>query len=192
MTMIRKTLILCMFAMLITLNVKSQRRIGVKTNLPHLFTATPNIGVEYAFADNFSFEISGGFNPFVFKNEAQIKHWIIWPEIRYWVWDSFDGHFIGLHGLFGEFNIGGIKLPISGFEALKSRRYKGNAKGGGVSYGYQWIVGSNLLLELTAGVGIARINYDAYILGEDGAKINEGKKNYLGPTKGAVSLIYIF
>ena len=192
MTRIRKILNLIMFSILLTLKVNAQARIGVKTNLLHLFTATPNIGVEYAFTDNLSFEFSGGYNPFVFKNDAQIQHWVIWPEIRYWFSNVFDSNFLGVHCLFGEFDIGGVKLPIRSFEALESRRYKGSVKGGGLSYGYHWIVGNNLVLELTAGVGFARIDYGTYILGEGGTKINEGKKNYLGPTKGAVSLMYVF
>ena len=38
----------------------------VKTNLPYLLTTTPNIGVEYAFVRKFSFELTGGYNPFKF------------------------------------------------------------------------------------------------------------------------------
>ena len=46
----------------------------VKTNLPYLLTTTPNIGVEYAFARNFSFELTTGYNPFKFGENKRIKH----------------------------------------------------------------------------------------------------------------------
>ena len=188
----RKFVILCIFFFFITVNLYSQARFAVKTNLPFLLTTTPNIGVEYAFAHNYSFELSGGYNPFEFKNSAKIKHWILWSEMRYWVLEPFNSHFFGLHGLVGEFDIGGINLPLSGLDALKSRNYDGKAKGVGLSYGYQWIIGNNLELELSIGAGLARIDYDVKTLGENGMKMDEGKKYYFGPTKGALSLVYVF
>jgi hypothetical protein len=191
-SLMKKIALLCLFILFVTMNLHSQARLAVKTNLPYLVTATPNIGMEYAFAHNYTLELSGGYNPFVFKNDAQLKHWIIWSEVRYWFWESFNSHFLGLHGLIGEFNIGGIDLPLSGFEALKSRRYDGIAKGLGVSYGYQWIIGNNLELELTVGGGFARIDYDVNTLGKNGMKVDEGKKYYFGPTKGALALVYVF
>ena len=108
------------------------------------------------------------------------------------MWESFNGHFFGIHGVFGDFDIGGIKPPIDRLQSLKDRRLDGIVKGGGISYGYQWIIGNNLVLELTAGAGMARIEYDVFTIGENGIKINQGKKNYFGPTKGAFSLAYVF
>lgn len=183
---------ICLLAFLTLSGLQAQARLGVKTNLPHLLTTTPNLGVEYVFARKYSFELSGGYNPFEFKHDAQLKHWIIWPEVRYWILEPFNGHFFGLHGLIGEFDVGGIRLPVGGFEGLEARRYDGKARGAGISYGYQWIIGNNLVLELTAGLGAARIEYDGYTTGEDGMKISQGKKKYYGPTKGALSLGYVF
>lgn len=165
---------------------------GVKANIPHWLTATPNLGVEVAFWRNFSFELSGGYNPFEFDDNQHWKHWIVWSELRYWVWESFNGHFLGLHGVFAEFNVGGLNLPLDKLAALKDRRYQGEINGVGLSYGYAWVIGNNLLIEATAGVGYGRLNYDSFSKGKDGFKIGEGRKHYIGPTKGAVSLVYVF
>lgn len=45
--------------------------------------------------------------------------------------------------------------------------------------------------ETSIGGGYARIHYDKYPCANCGTKIGEGKTNYWGITKAAVSLIYI-
>ena len=192
MNSMRKTVLISLFCILFYTNVEAQKIIGVKTNIPHWASATPNIGVEVAFWNKMSFEISGGYNPFEFGNEQHWKHWIIWPEIRYWFWEPFNGHFLGVHGVFSEFNVGGLNLPVKKLASLKDRRYQGEINGVGLSYGYAWILGNNLLIEVSVGAGYGRLNYDVFSKGKDGFKINEGRKHYIGPTKGAVSLVYVF
>lgn len=188
----RGIVLISLFCVLFSANVNAQKFIGVKANLPHWLTLTPNAGVEVVIRNNLTFDLSGGYNPFEFADGQQWKHWIIWPELRYWIWEPFNGHFLGVHGVFAEFNAGGLNLPIDRLAALKDRRYQGNVKGVGLSYGYTWIIGNNLLLEVTGGIGYGRLNYDAFSKGKDGFKINEGRKHYIGPTKGAVSLVYLF
>ena len=163
----------------------------LKTNIPYWLTASPNLGAEFAVADNVSIELSAGFNPFKFGDDKQIKHWVVWPEARYWLNETYNGHFFGLHGVGGQFNMGGVDIPIWKLKNLKDRRYDGYAIGFGVSYGYQWVLSSRWGLEATLGVGYARFDYDIYSLGENGSRIGENKKNYFGPTKGAISITYV-
>ena len=42
------------------------------------------------------------------------------------------------------------------------------------------------------GVGYARVKYEQFECKTCGEKVSEGHKNYLGPTKAAISLIYLF
>ena len=42
------------------------QKAAVKTNIPYWFTATPNLGFEFALGEKVSLELSGGFNPFKF------------------------------------------------------------------------------------------------------------------------------
>lgn len=163
----------------------------LKTNIPYWLTASPNLGAEVAVADNVSIELSAGFNPFKFGDDKQIKHWVVWPEARYWLNETYNGHFFGLHGVGGQFNMGGVDIPIWKLKNLKDRRYDGSAIGFGISYGYQWVLSSRWGLEATLGVGYARFDYDIYSLGENESKIGENKKNYFGPTKGAISITYV-
>ncbi|MDO5522461.1 MAG: DUF3575 domain-containing protein [Bacteroidia bacterium] len=163
----------------------------IKTNIPYWFTATPNLGFEFALGEKVSLEVSGGFNPFKFGDTKQLKHWVVWPELRYWPCETYNGHFFGFHAVGGQYNIGGWDLPIDRLAGLKDRRYEGNALGAGLSYGYQWILSDRWGLEFTVGAGYARFNYDVHALGENGQKLGENKKNYFGPTKGALSIVYI-
>lgn len=37
---------------------------------------------------------------------------LVQPEFRYWLCERFNGHFFGVHGLGGEYNIAKVKLPF--------------------------------------------------------------------------------
>lgn len=168
------------------------QNVAIKTNLPYWFSATPNLGLEFALGDKVSLEFSGGYNPFKFGDTKQLKHWVVWPELRYWPCEVYNGHFLGLHGVGGQYDIGGWDLPVDSFAGLKTRRYQGSAIGAGLSYGYQWIFSDHWGLEFTLGGGFARFDYDIYSLEEDSKKLGENKKNYFGLTKGGLSIVYVF
>lgn len=160
---------------------------ALKTNALYWATTTPNLGIEFALGRKHTLDISANYNPFEFSNRKKFKHWLIQPEYRYWFCDRFYKHFIGFHGHYAEFNICDIKIL-----GEENRRYQGNAFGGGISYGYHWILGNHWSIEATIGVGYARIEYDKYECRECGNKIKEDHKNYFGPTKAGISFIYIF
>lgn len=94
--------------------------------------------------------------------------------------------FFGLHAHYADFNVS--NLDILG---LGHHRYQGNLYGAGISYGYQWILNKRWSMEATIGVGYARINYDKYNCGHCGSKLDSGHKNYFGPTKVGINIIYI-
>jgi hypothetical protein len=62
--------------------------------------------------------------------------------------------------------LAGIKLPFGMYPGLKTHRYEGEFIGGGVSYGYQWVLSKHWNLEATLGAGYAYINYDRYQCGD--------------------------
>lgn len=186
-----RILFLLFFCIIFSSNLYPQKKFAIKNNLPHSITLTPNIGIEIAFKHKMTFELSGGYNPFEYSDSKSWKHWIIWPETRYWLYETFSGHFFGLHGVFSEFDIGGIDMPIEKLSELKYRHIKGGINGLGISYGYAWIISNNLTFEFTVGAGYGRLNYGVYTTGKNRYKINDGKKHYIGPTKGAISFVYV-
>lgn len=73
----------------------------------------------------------------------------------------------------------------------KDYRYDGSYVGGGVSYGYQWMLARKWSLEATVGVGYVRFNYDKYPCYDCGQRLESGNKNYFGPTKVGINLIFV-
>jgi hypothetical protein len=175
------------------------QKLAVKSNLLYDATSTFNLGAEIGVGKRLSLEIAGNYNPWTFADNRKMKHWLLQPEFRYWTCSTFSGHFWGIHMHYAQYNWGGM-LPW-GFNTGKmfgtienrtimQHRYEGWLIGGGVSYGYHWIVGKRWGLEAVLGIGYAYLGYDKFRCEKCGDKLGDGYKNYWGPTKAAVTLIY--
>ncbi|MDR2937846.1 MAG: DUF3575 domain-containing protein [Prevotellaceae bacterium] len=163
------------------------QRLSVKTNLLYDLTATANLGAEVALSPKFTLDISGNYNGWNLLDGKQWQHWLVQPEARYWLCDRFNGHFFGLHGMYGNYDVYGIKSPVDLYD-----NHKGMLAGGGISYGYQWILGKRLNIEATIGAGYLYLKYDKYAAPNSDVKVESGStKNYIGPTKIGVSLSYL-
>ena len=171
---------------------------AVKSNLLYDATATINLGAELAVAPKWSVDISGNLNPWTFDDGKRWKHWLVQPEARYWFCQPYTGHFVGAHLLGGQYNIGGIDLGDFKFlgtnlSNLKDNRYQGWFVGAGVAYGYSWLLGRHWNLEAEIGFGWAYTRFDTYPCAHCGTKKSEDRPhNYVGPTKAALSLVYVF
>jgi hypothetical protein len=175
----------------------SAQEIAVKTNALYWATATPNLGLEVALAPRWTVDLSGGYNPWTFSDNMKWKHWLVQPEVRYWLCEKMGGHFFGFHLHGGQYNVGNIdadfKLAGTDFSRLKDHRFEGWFAGAGVSYGHAWMLGRHWSLEAEIGLGYAYTRYDSYQCPECGSRLEEGKNhNYFGPTKAAVNLVYVF
>ena len=101
----------------------SAQKIAVKTNLLYDVTTTLNLGAEVRLAPKWTLDLSGNYNPFNLGDDKKMKHWMAQPEARYWFCEAFNGHFLGLHMLGGQYNVGNIKFPLGIFpstEGVKS------------------------------------------------------------------------
>ena len=172
------------------------QKAAVKTNLLYDATTTLNLGIEIGVAPKWSVDLSGNLNPWTFSNNTKWKHWLIQPEARYWLCERFNGHFLGAHVLGGIYNIGnvggGFKFLGTDFGQLADHRYEGWMLGAGIAYGYQWMLSRHWNLEASVGIGYDYIKYDKYECGWCGEKIKSSHSNYFGPTKAALSFLYIF
>jgi hypothetical protein len=182
----RKLYILVLFASIICLPHVFAQQIGVKSNILYDVTTTVNLGLEVAMAPQWTIDLPVNYNPWEFAGNRKLKHWLIQPEARYWFCERFNGHFVGLHTHIGEYNIGGLQSI-----GLKNSRYQGNFYGVGLTYGYQWILGRRWNLEATIGLGYAYLSHAQYPCEKCTSKITDLTKNYFGPTKAGISLIYI-
>lgn len=165
-------------------------RVAAKINLLYAATLTPNLALEIGLGKQTTLELGGGYNFFEPGNGKRWKHWLVQPEFRYWFCERFNGSFLGIHALGGEYNFARIDLPLSVFSDLKDFRYEGHYYGAGIVYGYQWILHKRWNLEASVGLGYVRVHYDKYNCEKCGTSIKNGTKNYWGPTKVALSFIY--
>ncbi len=178
-----------MFGLLIT-SSKAQN-IAIKSNLLYDATTTMNLGLEIGLAPKWTLEVSGNYNPWKLSEKARLKHWGVQPELRYWFCEKFRRTFVGIHAHYADFNVGG--WPDFSFisQNMQDNRYQGYLYGGGISIGHSWILKKRWSLEASLGIGYARLDYDKYPCHECGTVEKSDSKNYFGPTKASISLIYV-
>jgi len=168
------------------------QEMAVKTNLLYDATGTVNLGAEVGLAPQWSVDLSANYNAWDFAHHRKWRHLLIQPEVRYWFCNRFNGHFIGLHAHWNKFNIAHAKMPFGLWKEVRHRRYEGDLWGGGFSYGYHCPLSKHWGLEAVIGIGYARVHYKKYPCATCGRLLKEGNKNYFGPTKAALSFVYLF
>lgn len=189
-------LLMLIAAILYIPEVKAQD-VAIKTNLAYDATASANLGMEFALTQQWTLDVSGNLNAWNMPNDMKWKHWFVQPEARYWFCEKFAGHFLGIHAHSGQYNVGGIPNNINflgtDFSRLSNSRFQGWFVGGGIAYGYAFILGKHFNLELELGIGYSYTRYDRFECAGCGRKVEENKEHhYVGPTKAAVNLVYLF
>ena len=173
------------------------QKAALKTNLLYDAGLTLNGGIEFRMAPKWTFDLSANLNAWTIDNRRW-KHWLVQPEARYWLCQAWSGHFFGAHLLGGQYNVGGIRGLSHDFLGLQlsrlgSERFQGWFAGAGIAYGYTWILARHWSIEAEIGIGYVYRRYDVYPCAHCGTKIEQNKsRNYVGPTKAALNLIYVF
>lgn len=185
-----------MMVMLFFLTGIKAQEVVLKTNLVSDAILSPNLGVEIGMAPRWTLDLNGNINAWNINGHSW-KHWMVQPEARYWFCNRWAGHFVGAHIHGGQYNVGALKNNISflgsDFSNLSDKRYQGWFAGVGVAYGYAWILNKRWTLEAEIGLGYAYTRFDVYPCATCGKKIEKDKPHhYVGPTKAAVNLVYVF
>lgn len=190
---LRKVLVLALF-LLVCSTAQAQQTWSLKNNLLYDATLTPNLGIEGKVGKRSTLQLFYGLNPWKFSETKKLRHWSLMPEYRYWLSDKgpFGGWFTGVHALGGEFNVGGDVWPISLVKTLKENRYEGWFIGGGLTIGHAWRLSDHWNLEAAVGVGYIRFKYDKYANEWCGPLLESKPYNYVGPTKLALNIAYVF
>lgn len=173
------------------------QQVAVKSNLLYDATTTINAGVEVKLSPKWTLDVSGNLNAWRFSGGKQWRHWLAQPEARYWLCNTFAGHFFAAHLVGGQYNFGHLNMDFNLFGSdlskLKDFRYQGWFAGAGIAYGYAWILNRHWNLEAEIGIGWAYTRYDKFRCAGCGQKIEQGQHhNYFGPTKAAINLVYVF
>ena len=189
-----RKLIICAVLAMSALSAAYGQKIALKTNALYWATTTPNLGIEASLGRKHSVQLFYGLNPWKQSggDQTSLRHWLLMPEYRYWFCESFNGWFIGAHLMGGEFNMASVDLPFGVFNELEDHRYEGWYAGGGITAGYQWPLSKHWNIEASLGIGYDYIKYDKFRCGECGERLKSDHTNYFGPTKLALSVLYIF
>ncbi len=173
------------------------QKVGIKTNLLYgADTYTPNLGLEIGLSPQTTLDLGGGYNPWHRDGSGvgnkKLVHWLAQAEFRYWTCQRFNGLFFGVHALGSQYNIAHHDLPWLLGKNSSRYRYDGYAVGGGLSVGYQFVLGKRWNLEANVGFGYARLEYDKYDCMKCGRLLEKNQsRNYFGPTKAGISIIFL-
>ena len=203
---IRTILVTAALAILAAGSLRAQDRFAVKTNLLHDAAGSVNLGVEAGIAPKWTVQLAGSFNDWK-TGDRWLNHMLVSPEARYWFCERFAGTFVSVHGHAGTATLGrfwDFSRYYSKFPNLDTFMLKdATVLGLGVGIGHAFVLGRHWNLEMELGLGYMYAKGDEYELSvkADGAHylpdnaipVLEGSVfDYLGPTKVAVSIVYLF
>lgn len=137
-----KRTVLVILALLYLVPFVQSQHVAVKGNLLYGgLTQTPNLGLEVRLGNRLSLDVWGGYNWFnlngTLNNNKKSVHWLVQPELRYWLCESYNGHFFGAHLLGSQYNVSQYNLPLLFGSTSDKYRFEGWVGGAGLSYGYQ-------------------------------------------------------
>lgn len=169
------------------------QKVAIRANLLPPIDGALALGASYAIGKQSTIDLAGSLRPWKRGEKYVNRYWLVQPEYRYWTCQKFNGSFWGVYLNGAQFNIGGKRLPFGIFSQLKKYRYEGWLAGGGISYGYHWMLNDHWNIEASLGIGYDFIRYKQYKCVEKCAGLRDkGTHHYLGPSKASISLVYLF
>ena len=190
-------LILILALVLQTGVLGAQNTWALKTNLLHDATLSVNLAGEYAFAPQWSAELSASVNAWRSWGGSRIQHVLLQPEIKYWTCERYSGWFLCGNLLGGTATLGNFwdfskvtpRSPDLRNYLLKDALVLGVGVGGG----YDFILSRHWNLEVEGAIGYMYARGDEYDDVTPQELLLKGSEfDYIGPTKLAVSIVYLF
>ena len=157
------------------------QRIGLKTNVLYLATATPNFGLEFRLNRHITLDLDAAYNRLK-VSDLNSRGEMGNVEMRYWFSARPQaGHFMGIIGTAANYNI-----------LLNDTRHTGDAFGGGLTYGYCFVLGKRWSLETSIGAGALHLREKRYDETKETAPETPNRRQWVfAPLKAGVTLVYI-
>lgn len=173
-------------------NKKSASKTGVdrryhalKTNLAYDAVGVLNLAYEVQVHSRMTLDIPVMWSLWDAQRDHALRIAGIQPELRWWIGDETGtGHFFGIHTHVAWYNL-----------KWNDRRYQDTGRpllGAGLSYGYKLPLSEHWGVSFAIGLGYVNMKYDTYYNIENGAQIDTRIRNYWGPTRVDISLVYRF
>ncbi|MDE6332757.1 MAG: DUF3575 domain-containing protein, partial [Muribaculaceae bacterium] len=155
---------------------------AVKTNLAYDIFAVMNASFEMQFARHFSAELPVYWSLWDWKSTSGLRTAAIQPGVKYHFSQPGTGHAVGLDMGIAWYNM-----------RHDQRRYQDCGRpmlGASVNYSYTLGLGRGWSMEFAIGAGYVNTRYNTYYNIDNGALIDTRQRNYFGPTRVGVSLVY--
>ena len=153
----------------------------LKTNGLFWLTTTPNVGCGSGAHPEIHAGAGRSLQPLDVQGRQEDAFLAGAARTALWFCEAMEGHFVGLHLHGAQF-----------YGSFNEKRYDGYLAGGGLTYGYAWILSSHWNLEALIGVGYARLWYKESPHIPCNKCYERKTRDYVGPTKLALSISYIF
>lgn len=175
-----KKLFLLIFVILAAHTMHAQR-VALKTNALYWATLSPNLGTEFRISRHYTLNLEVAGNPFKISDKFKTHFAGASPELRYW----FSGrpqtrHFAGIMGLAAGYSLG-----------INDVHHRGTAWGGGLTYGYSFVLSKRWSLETSVGAGVLKIEEKKYHTGDEVPATANRSKIIFAPMKLGISFVYI-
>ena len=191
--MIKKSLFLLLFIQLLGSPLLHAQHVAINNNVLFDVVGALSAGVEVPFSSKISLEVYGSIRPWKRREQRVGKHWLMQAQYRLWPCQVMNGFFYGPYIHAGEFNIGGKDLLARMLlKQPKQYRYEGWLIGAGMGVGYEYALAKHLNLGVEVGVGYTYIKYKQFNCEVCGAPKDDSRKHYVGLSRLALSLIYVF
>lgn len=178
-------------------SVRYAPAVALKTNLLYDALLVPNVGAEVALGDRWT--VGADIIYAWWSRNSRHRYWRVYgadAEVRYWLGERcperrFCGHHVGAYAqaVTYDFEFGG-KGRMGGKPGAS---IFGRAMfGAGITYGYSWLIGKALNLDLTLGAGYLGGDYQEYHP-DQGCYVYDRTRRlrYFGPTRAEVSLVWL-
>ena len=119
------------------------QRIGLKTNVLYWATATPNFGLEFRLNRHITLNLDAAYNRLK-VSDLNSRGEMGNVEMRYWFSARPQAaHFVGIAAVAANYDL-----------KFKQKRHDGDVFGGGVTYGYSFVLSRHWSIETTLGLGL--------------------------------------
>mgnify|MGYP002855634759 CR=1 FL=1 len=103
--------------------------------------------------------------------------------VRWWPWYVYSGWWVYARGQYMEYNRGGV---------FQHKAEEGDAYGGGLGFGYSYLMHEKWNIEFGLGVWAGKSTYTTYRCTNCGTVLDRGEKLFLLPDDVFISIVYVF
>ena len=173
------------------------QEVAIKSNVVSDALLSPNIGIEFGLSPKWTLDVTGQLNLWTVGDGHKWRHWVLQPEAAIGS-AEFCGTFLRTSRLGRTIqrrqHRHGFQLSRHGFLSIKAQAFRGlGNRSLSIAYGYAWPLSRHWNLEAEFGFGWVWTKSNSFPCEECGTQIDHGKvHNYVGPTKVAINIEYVF